>query len=168
MSNRPATPSWRERQYVPTWWWLVGGALFGSVTVAIGVYLGPWPGLALTVLALGSMAWLLTAWGRTEVEVRPDGLRVGRSVLEWEYAGEPAVLTGDEHRRRLGRDADARGWLATPPWLSESVEVPVRDAADHHPYWLVGSRDAAGLAAAIREAATATPAQREHSGATGS
>ena len=56
------------------------------------------------------------------------------------------------HEIDVAVGADARAFVTQRPWLSESVQVTVDDAADPHPYWLVSSRRPAQLAAAIETA----------------
>lgn len=143
---------YHERLNAPAWYWLVG-VLFGASTIiAVGFWYGPWVafggGLVVAAVITVALAW----FGRTELAVDADGLRVGPSLLEWPWLGEVEVLDAAATRECLGVGADARAFVTQRPWLSESVQVTVDDAADPHPYWLVSSRRPAQLAAAIETA----------------
>lgn len=141
---------YHERLTAPAWYWLLAIVFGVSTVVAVGFWYGPWVavGGALVVTAMVTVA--LSWAGRTDVAVEAHGLRVGPSVLEWPYVGEVEVLDADATRARLGVDADARAFVIQRAWLDESVVVAVNDPADPHPYWLIGSRRPAQLAAAIR------------------
>ncbi|NYI72560.1 hypothetical protein GGQ54_003120 [Naumannella cuiyingiana] len=153
------TGPYTERQWAPIWWWLVAAALWATLVIAIGAYLPWWAGLAGAVLTGVPIALALGGWGARRVTVDDAGVRAGRSLLEWSYADEPIALDRAAARERLGPRAAVRAWLVTRPWLPEAVELPVRDPADPHPYWLIGTRDAGRLASAIRAArpAAGTP-----------
>jgi len=58
------------------------------------------------------------------------------------------------------RDADARAYLLIRPYLRQAVRIDVEDPADPTPYWLVGTRHADRLAAAL------TPARSSSGGIT--
>ena len=49
----------------------------------------------------------------------------------------------------VGPGADHRAFLFTRPFIRDVVKVTLDDPADPHPYWLVSTRDAAALAAAL-------------------
>lgn len=145
----PANPSFVERLAVPVRWWLIALFFVVSVFVAIAFYLGPLYGAIITVVAATPVAAVLLSYGSARVSVDEQALTVGPNRIEWEWVGGAQALDAPAARRRLGTDADARAHLVVRPYLSEVVEVTIADAADPHPYWLIGSRRAAALAAAI-------------------
>lgn len=49
----------------------------------------------------------------------------------------------------LGPRADARAYLAHRGWIRTAIQVEVRDDADPTPYWLISTRRADELAAAL-------------------
>ncbi|MFP5417203.1 MAG: DUF3093 domain-containing protein [Actinomycetes bacterium] len=143
---------YRERLTAPAWYWLVG-IVFGATTVAaVGLWLGPSyavaGGLATVALVTLGFVWI----GRTEVAVEGGGLRVGESLLEWEWVGEVEALDAAATRARLGVDADPRAHVVQRAWIPESVMVTLSDPADPHQYWLVSSRRPVHLVEAIRRA----------------
>ncbi|WP_300078243.1 DUF3093 domain-containing protein [Propioniciclava sp.] len=141
--------AYRERLAAPLWWWVLGLGLFVPTAAAIGFMLGPWVslGAALTVAVL--VAFALSSFSATEIVVDAAGVRVGRSMLEWDYVGRVEVLDAAAADHLLGARADARAHVVQRPWLREGVRISVEDSADPHPYWLVSSRTPARCAAAI-------------------
>ena len=144
--------TYRERLHAPVSYWAIGVLVGVSTAVAIGFYLGPWVAVAAGVVTVAAVTAVVGWWGSTEIVVDADGVRVGPSLLEWPYVGAVEVLDRTRTRERLGVNADAAAHVVQRPYLSESVLIQVRDAADPHPYWLVSSRSPAGCAAAIADA----------------
>ena len=156
MQTAPVTTTRRiERQSLPWWWWGIGYGIWATFVIAVLIVIPPGAAAVVAVvtgilLCLG-LAW----WGRTTIAVGDTGVQVGRSTLEWPYVGEIRELDAAQAKRRLGPEAKATAWLAVRPWLTEAVEIEVRDPADPHPYWLVGCRDSIKVAKALVETRTA-------------
>jgi hypothetical protein len=140
---------YHERLTAPAWYWLVAIVFGVSSVVAVGFWYGPWVAAAGALVVTAATTVLLAWAGRTDVAVTEKGLRVGPSVLEWPYVGRVEALDAEATRELLGVKADARAFTVEKAWLTESVVVTVDDAADPHPYWVIGSRRPAQLADAI-------------------
>ena len=147
---------YRERLYVPLAWWLLavpivlilGGTLYAGLP-------WPWPIVILGGLAAGCAAPLI-ALGRATVEVDDGALRAGNEVLSLASVSEVVALDARQSARLRGPRADPAARFYSRPYLKESVYVAVDPAASggdvHHrrvPYWLIGTRHPAELAAAI-------------------
>jgi hypothetical protein len=147
---------YRERLYVPLAWWLLavpivlilGGTLYAGLP-------WPWPIVIIGGLAVGCAA-LLIALGRATVEVDEAALRAGGAVLLLTAISEVVALDERQSARLRGPRADPAARFYSRPYLKESVYVAVDPAAQgdspqHRqvPYWLVGTRRPAELAAAI-------------------
>lgn len=146
--------AYRERLGAPLSWWVVGLAVFVPTVAAIGLLLGPGVSLGAGLGTAVAVIALLAHLSATEIVVDADGVRVGRSLLEWPYVGRVEVADAAATRRILGPDADARAHVVQRPWLDVGVRIEVADAADPHPYWLICSRTPARCAAAIAGART--------------
>lgn len=105
-----------------------------------------WPATGVLLLV---MVGIFLGYGSPTVVVADGWLRAGRAQIAGEFLGGAEPLDAVETRRVAGRDADARAYLLIRPYLKRSVRVAVRDDRDPTPYWLVSTRDPAGLAAAI-------------------
>jgi hypothetical protein len=159
---------YRERLHVPLAWWLLavptvlllGGTLYAGLP-------WPWPIIIFGGLAAGYAA-LLIALGRGSVEVGDGTLRAGGAVLPLTAISEVVVLDEKQSTRLRGPRADPAAHLYLRPYLKESVYIALDPAAsasrhadrepqDIHrsdavsgvPYWLIGTRHPADLAAAI-------------------
>jgi hypothetical protein len=140
---------YREQLRAPMSWWLIGllcVAIFGttlwagfSLRAAIGVYL---------VLGAGCVAALLL-WGSATIEVAGGTLRAGSASLSLSQAGEVAALDEAQSRALRGPRADPAAYLLIRPYLKRAVYVQVIGQFAARPYWLIGTRRPAELAAAI-------------------
>jgi hypothetical protein len=144
---------YRERLQVPLAWWLL--ACPTVLILGATLYAGlpwPWPVIIVGGLAVGCAA-LLIALGRGSVEVAGGALRAGGAVLPLTAVGEVVALDEKQSTRLRGPRADPAAHLYLRPYLKESVYLAVEEAASTAqpavPYWLVGTRHPAELAAAI-------------------
>jgi Protein of unknown function (DUF3093) len=143
---------YRERLYVPVAWWLLavpivlilGGTLYAGLP-------WPWPIVIIGGLAVGCTA-LLIAFGRGTVEVDDQTLRAGDAMLPLAAISEVVALDERKTARLRGPRADPAARFYSRPYLKESVYLAVDPAASGDvrvPYWLIGSRHPAELAAAL-------------------
>lgn len=144
-------PRFRERLWCPVSYWLISFAVGLTFVTAVGWYLGPWFAAGAGIVTAAGLVVFLGGIGQLEIVVDDRGLRVGGSLLEWEYQGTASTLDAVAARDRLGVGADTRAFVAERPYIAEAVEVPVRDAADPHPYWFVATRRPAQLALALAD-----------------
>lgn len=138
----------RERLTVPLSWWVLAGLLTVTMLGIVGFYVGPVWGIGVAVLTLAAAVALFASAGIV-ISVDADELRVGRAVLERRYLGRCRALDAAGTERRGGVDADVRAHLVLRPYVATAVEIELRDPADPVPYWLVSTRQAARLAAAL-------------------
>lgn len=138
----------RERLHVPIAWWVIGTAFALSMVPAVGFYIGPGWGIGVGLVIEVLLGWCFISLG-TRIRVDDRGLHVGRGLLEWEWIGTVSALDSEQTRRRLGPEADARAHLVSRPYLKRAVEIRIEDAADPHPYWLIGTRRPEHLALAL-------------------
>jgi len=141
--------NYREQLSAPTSWWLLGllcVAMFGttlwagfSLLAALAVY---------GVLGAGCAAALLL-WGSATIEVTSGELRAGSASMSLSQAGEVAALDEAQARALRGPRADPAAFLLIRPYLKWAVYVEVTGQFSARPYWLIGTRRPAELAAAI-------------------
>ena len=146
---------YRERLRVPLAWWLL--AVPTVLILGATLYAGlaePWPVIIMTGLAAGCAAFLITL-GLATVEIRNGALRAGNAALPLTAVSEVVSLDEKQTTRLRGPRADPAAHLYSRPYLKESVYLAVA-ASDPHPaagstapYWLIGTRHPAELAAAI-------------------
>lgn len=143
---------YRERLGVPISWWLAtltGVLLLGTMLWTV---LPMALGIACYAAAGAASAAVLYFWGIVTVEVTDSALRVGSHSLELAAIGEVAAMDVTQTRALRGPQANPAAYLLIRPYLPESVYVEVAGRSPHRPYWLLGTRNPAGLAAAIEDA----------------
>ena len=83
------------------------------------------------------------------IEVNNNELKVNTAHIELRYLGDAKILDTDAMRFARGRDADPAAYLAIKFWSPRGVLVKVNDSRDSTPYWLISSKRAKELAAAL-------------------
>jgi hypothetical protein len=138
-----------ERLRVPLAWWLLGmpSALILGATLYAGLT-GPWPVIIMAVLVAGCAVLLITM-GLGSVEIRDGTLRAGNDVLPLTAVSEVVCLDEKQTTRLRGPQADPAARLYSRPYLKESVYLAMEPSSPAGPYWLVGTRHPAELAAVV-------------------
>ena len=149
---------YRERLYVPLAWWLlaipivltIGGTLFAGLP-------WPWPIIIFAVLTIG-LALPLYLLSRATVEVADGMLRAGPEVLPLAAVSEVMALDEKQTTRLRGPRGDPAAMLYSRPYLKQSIYLALDESAQQSPghkgvsevpYWQVGTRHPAELAAII-------------------
>ncbi len=141
--------SYTEHLRAPASFWFLG--MLSAFIFASTVWAGFNVLVAIACYAVicGACAALLLAWGHTTVEVSDGELRAGSVTLPLAMAGEVAALDEARTRALRGASADPQAYMLTRPYLKQAVYVEVTGEHQNRPYWLIGSRRPAELAAAI-------------------
>jgi len=153
------TVRYRERLWVPWWWWPVGLGLSGvlAAEVNMGVRnLPPWlPYVVLGAAAAGVLLWL----SRLEVRVvntGPDAaqgdveLWAGDAHLPASLVTRSAAVPRSAKSAALGRQLDPAAYVLHRTWVGSMALVVFDDPDDPTPYWLVSCRNPELLLAALR------------------
>lgn len=153
----PHSVRYRERLWVPWWWWPLAFALAALIAfeVNLGVRTLPhWlPYATLFAVAAGTLLWL----GRIEVRVIADSARPGGVEL---WAGEAhlpvtaiarsAAIEPSAKTAALGRQLDPAAYVLHRAWIGPMVLVVLDDPDDPTPYWLVSCRRPERVLSALR------------------
>ncbi len=150
---------YRERLRVPLAWWLL--ALPSALIIGATVYAGlpwPWPIIIVGGVMAGCVA-ILISLSQGRVEVGAGEVRAGGAALPLTAVGEVIVLDEKQTTRLRGPRADPAAYLYSRPFLKQSVYLSVDPTASAArpatprvsgvPYWLIGTRHPAELAAAV-------------------
>ncbi|MGV0992799.1 MAG: DUF3093 domain-containing protein [Mycobacterium sp.] len=148
------TLSYRERLWVPWWWWPIGlgvAALFAAEVNMSVLKLPPWvPYAVLSVAAVAALLWL----SRFEVRVVGDGadaeLWAGPAHLPASVVQRSAAVPKTAKSAALGRQLDPAAYVMHRPWVGPMVLVVLDDPDDPTPYWLISSRHPDRVLAALR------------------
>jgi len=141
--------SYTEQLHVPAAWWLLGllsAGIFASTA---------WAGFTLPIafacyaVFCGGTAAALLIWGRTTIEVSDGEVRARAVTLPLAMAGQVVALDEAQARALRGPRADPRAFMLARPYLKLAVYIEVTGEHQDRPYWLIGTRRPAELAAAI-------------------
>ncbi|BDZ56265.1 DUF3093 domain-containing protein [Agromyces marinus] len=149
-------PDYRERLW-PTPWIYLSSLLLVPASILVLAPVSLPAGIATGVLLYLAVAGTLTLTAPV-IEVRDGRFRAGRAEIPLDVTGEAVPAEGEAARAERGTRLDARAFLVIRGWIADVVRVPVADAADPAPYWLVSTRHPRELAAAINRS------RRPHTG----
>jgi len=148
------TVRYRERLWVPWWWWVVGvgasAVLAKEVTMGVRTLPHWLPYTVLAAVAVGVLLWL----SRTEVQVIDTGtdaeLWAGSAHLPVSVMRRSAAIPRTAKSAALGRQLDPAAYVMHRTWVGPLALVVLDDADDPTPYWLVSCRHPDRLLAALR------------------
>lgn len=161
MAPAPAAPAHHERLWPGPLGWagVVGFALVAGVAIVL-VDLVAAVVVAVVVLVVGVVAAVLTS---PVVAVGDGELRAGRAHIPVALLGRGEVLDQAGVRQALGPGSDARTYACLRTWTHQAVLLEVTDPEDRTPSWLVSSRRANALLAAVRAEQGGQGRQAAHS-----
>lgn len=102
------------------------------------------------ILYLGAAALLLTM--APTVEIRDGVFRAGRARIDVDHLGHAQGYVDDEAAHQRGPALDARSYFLINGFAKQVVTVANTDPSDPAPYWLISTRNADRLAAALNSA----------------
>ncbi|GAB3941551.1 DUF3093 domain-containing protein [Corynebacterium tapiri] len=135
----------RERQWVPAYWWLLAAGLVALTTAQLALNRSIW-WMIIPAIVLGALAvWVLLWWSSTIVRVErdPDGSRwliVGQATLPADAVARSLAVPESAKRNAMGRQLDPAAFVASHGWIPEMVMIVLDDPEDPTPYWLVSTR----------------------------
>ena len=150
----PQSVRYRERLWVPWWWWPLGFALAALIAAEVNVgmrALPDWlPFVTLFAVATGTLLWL----GRVEVRVvAGDGgveLWAGAAHLPVTVISRSAEIARTAKSAALGRQLDPAAYVVHRAWVGPMVLLVLDDPDDPTPYWLVSCRHPDRVLSALR------------------
>lgn len=114
-------------------------ALIGPATWLVAMPIlpnySPLVAIGVTALAMG-----LVTLASPKIEIRDEALLAGRIRIPLAQLGAVEVYCGEERRRSLGVELDARAQLCTSPWVDCVLKVQVLDESDPVPYLVISTR----------------------------
>jgi hypothetical protein len=151
----PHSVRYRERLWVPWWWWPLGFALAALIAfeVNLGVAALPdWlPYATLFTVAAATLLWL----GRFEIQVTAgagDGVELwaGQAHLPVTVIARSAEIPRSAKSAALGRQLDPAAYVLHRAWVGPMVLLVLDDPDDPTPYWLVSCRHPERVLSALR------------------
>ena len=145
-----ALPAYRERLAVPFRWWVQWTVMIGTFWLALIVAVPEPLAWTITAVLMVVLAAALRGYGSSTIVVTDEWLYAGRARIERRHLGAITALDKQQMRSLAGPQADARAHLLLRPYISTGVCITIDDAQDPTPYWLLGSRRADALSAALQ------------------
>lgn len=157
MRVTPHRVRYRERLWVPWWWWPLGFGLAALIAFEINLSVAKLPAW-LPFATLGTVAAATLLWlGRTEIQITvdptPNGeaqLWAGCAHLPSNVISRSAEIVPTAKSAALGRQLDPAAYVLHRPWVGPLVLVVLEDPDDPTPYWLVSSRHPERVLSALR------------------
>jgi hypothetical protein len=121
--------------------------VFAPINITVGVV------LAIAIYVAWAIFLVATA---PVIRVTKEELIAGNARIPLALTGEATAHRGDDAVLERGRRLDARAWLLIRGWIKPVVKVPVLDADDPAPYWLLSTRNPDQLVRVLDEARLAS------------
>jgi len=137
-----------ERLRVPVSWWLVSATCVFMLGTTLWAGFSVVTGLLIYLVMGGLLALALATFGAVTVELTETDLVAGSRKLALSQITEVSAMSEAQTTALRGPRAQAAAYLLIRPYLPESVYFAVAG----QPYWLIGTRRPAELAAAVAEA----------------
>ncbi|MCG7275216.1 MULTISPECIES: DUF3093 domain-containing protein [Corynebacterium] len=153
-STDSPTVLYRERQWVPWYWWLMAAfvVVISVATVSLnrGILWVIIPAILLSAIAV----WVLLTWSNTVVQVERDTdgtrwLTVKDAQLPHDVVSRSTTVPATARRNALGPQLDPAAFIVTHGWVPEHVMLVLDDPEDPTPYWLINSKNPEQLLAAF-------------------
>ncbi|MGO9929218.1 MAG: DUF3093 domain-containing protein [Mycobacterium sp.] len=150
----PHSVRYRERLWVPWWWWPLAFALAALIAFEVNLGVGALPDwlpfAMLFTVAAAALLWL----GRVEIRVT-DGdngveLWAGEAHLPVKVIARSAEIARSAKSAALGRQLDPAAYVLHRAWVGPMVLVVLDDPDDPTPYWLVSCRHPERVLSALR------------------
>ena len=142
-------PLYSERLRVPVRWWAQWSVMVGSFWLAMIVAVPERLAWIVTAMLALIMVVVLRSYGSPKIIVTAQWIHAGRARIERRHLGPVAALNASEMRSQAGPKASARAHLLLRPYIATGVRIAIVDPDDPTPYWLLSSRRASDLAAAL-------------------
>ncbi|WP_018021084.1 DUF3093 domain-containing protein [Corynebacterium doosanense] len=141
---------YRERQWVPFYWWILGAGLVALTTAQFALNRDVWwligPAVLLSVLA----AWVLLWLSSTVIRVEQDGdgtrwLIAGQANLPSDAVARSLAVPESAKRNAMGKQLDPAAFVVSHGWVRQMVMLVLDDPEDPTPYWLISSKNPEAL-----------------------
>jgi hypothetical protein len=131
--------------------WLICFIYFMLFSIVIAIWAAFDNNAALNAFAISlALQGAIVHWMTSTVEVRDGELVIKRAHIPLEYLGEVTIIPKEKFGYERTRGADPAAFFAITFWISKGLRVEVKDERDPTPYWLISSKRAEALAAALK------------------
>ncbi|VEG54089.1 putative alanine rich transmembrane protein [Mycolicibacterium aurum] len=148
------TVRYRERLWVPLWWWLPGLGLAALIALEVNQGVEALPAWLPYAVLLPVAAVVLVGLGRTELRVvgtdDDTELWIGSAHLPVSVVTRTAEVPRSAKSAALGRQLDPAAYVVHKGWVGPMVLLVLDDPDDPTPYWLISAKHPDRVLAALR------------------
>ncbi len=138
------TVRYRERLWVPWWWWLPGLGVAALIALEVNQGVRGLPNWVPFAVLLPVAAMVLLSLGRTELRVTSSGgdteVWISGAHLPVAVIARCAEVPRSAKSAALGRQLDPAAYVVHRAWVGPMVLLVLDDADDPTPYWLISAR----------------------------
>lgn len=132
-------------------WWLVAFIYFMLLSLVVAIWAAFDNNAAINAFAISlALQAAIVHWMTSTIEVEGGELRIKRAHIPVKYLGQIEEITKEKFGFERTRGADPAAFFAITFWISRGIKVTVNDHRDPTPYWLISTKRAAELAAALK------------------
>ena len=131
--------------------WLISFIYFMLFSLVIAIWAAFDNAAAVNAFAISMVLGAVSIHKMTSTIVISNGeLRIRKAHIPLKYLGEGEVIAKKDFSFQRTRGADPAAYFATTFWISEGLKVQVIDVRDSTPYWLISTKRADALLAALK------------------
>jgi len=140
-----------ERRWQPVWLLALSLLMLSSLGLAFGSAVSPTFGWVITLIgdAVGIYFWFTF---HSHISVGPDGLHIGRMVLEYSAIADVQALDAEHFLQRIRGSARTDDFFSLLHAKAGGVVITLNDPTDPHKHWVIGAKKATEVVAAIGQA----------------
>lgn len=132
-------------------WWLVAFIYFMLLSLVVAIWAAFDNNAAINAFAISlALQAAIVHWMTSTIEVEGGELRIKRAHIPLKYLGQVEEIRKEKFGFERTRGADPAAFFAITFWISRGIKVTVNDPRDPTPYWLISTKRAAELAAALK------------------
>ena len=146
MSQKP-----RFREVIRPPFWLISFLYFMLFSLVLAIWAALGNNAAINAFAISIvLGAVLIHLGTSTIIVDDEELRIKKAHIPRKYLGASEEISKQDFSFARTRGADPAAYFATTFWISQGIKVAVADERDPTPYWLISTRKAKELIAALK------------------
>ena len=145
MSNKP-----KFKEVIRPPLWLIAFLYFMLFSLVLAIWAALGNNAAINAFAISIVLGAVAIYLGTSTIIVDEGeLRIKRAHIPITFLGESEIIGKKDFSFARTRGADPAAYFATTFWISQGIRVTVIDERDPTPYWLISTKRAKELKAAI-------------------
>jgi hypothetical protein len=131
--------------------WLISFLYFMLFSLVLAIWAALGNNAAINAFAISIVLGAVNIHlGTSTIIVDGGVLRIKKAHIPTKYLGSVEIIGKKEFGFARTRGADPAAYFATTFWISQGIKVKVIDERDPTPYWLISTRRAIELEAALK------------------